>query len=199
MGIIICDLDDVIADTERVIVKYAKVFNREVLHRDDEKEYDGFSNDYFYFASKFQWGEKEVKQFFSLYYPHYLKEVTCINECRSYMNKIVKLGHEFYIVSARYPNEKNVVYQLTEEWLLNNHIPFTELWINQQDKTGIVNMYPETFAFIDDSEKNCSDIWNYTHCKNVFLFEKDYNHKCCSKNYHKVKNWSEIYENICDL
>ena len=198
MGVIFCDLDDVIADTEGIIVKYAQKYNSEVLGRENEDEYHGCSRDYFYFLDKFQWTEKEMKSFFLFYYPKYLREIPCIGECKEYIKKIVNMGHEFNVISARFHSEKMDVYKLTFDWLVKNEIPFDNLFINQQKKDVVIAQYKDVLAFIDDSVQNCIDVRKNTNCKNVVLYEKKYNYIYSALDYIKVKNWREIYKIICN-
>lgn len=198
MGVVFCDLDDVIADTETVIVEYARKFTRKILKLDTENDYDGRSLDYFYFVEKFRWTEYELSLFFETYYPGYLNEISCIEDSKEYINKIIDNGHEFNIISARYPNERIDVYQLTVKWLIANEIPFSNLFIGQQKKDLLVNKYDEVLAFIDDSVQNCIDVREKTNCKYVILFEKNYNCECSFQDITKVKRWKEIYKVICE-
>lgn len=198
MGVVFCDLDDVIADTETVIVEYARKFTREILKRVTEDGYDGLSTDYFYFVEKFKWTEDELRLFFTTYYPGYLREISCTEGSKEYITKIIERGHEFNIISARYPNEKIDVHQLTTEWLTSNGIPFSNLFIGQQKKDLLINQYNEVIAFIDDSVQNCIDIREKTNCEHVILLEKQYNCGYSPQNHVKVKSWKEIYEIICE-
>lgn len=169
--IICCDLDDTLADTEKIVMCKAMEYNQKKLKKTNSPNYNILCEDYYYFADALEWTDCECKAFFRQYFPRIYGSIEPISKNIEVLHQFNNSGYEIHVVSSR-PDTKKV-YQITESWLKKYSIPYHKLIINTRDKAKYISKV-KAIAFIDDSYKNCMNVAQNTNAS-VFLVNRWYN------------------------
>ena len=189
------DLDDTLSDTYETIMKYAIKHDIENLGRKGIINNKISSSDYFYFARSLGWSRDDLISFFDTYYPTFLKEIKPKKESSYIMNQIKDMNIKIYIVTSR-KEINNEVFNITKNWLLDNNIPYDELYIDSKDKDKIIKKLKANY-FIDDSLDNCIKVKESSKNTNVFWIQTEYNKDLkCDKEIIKINNLNELLDNI---
>lgn len=188
---ILClDLDDTIANTSAVIIKYARKFNNENFGNNEIEIKN--SIDQYYFARKFNWNREHLISFFDNCYPQYLKNIKVLPKARLYLKKIKNLNIKIYIVTSRRLSKNGDVLKITEKWLKNNDISYDKLFIDIKNKEDLVKSVNADF-FVDDSIENCLKVKNMNPDIKVFVMNTDYN-KNVNTNINRISSFKQLYE-----
>lgn len=193
---ILCiDLDDTLSLTAETILKYAIKFDKENLHGNGILKTIDTCEDYYYFARMLGWDRGDLIKFFDQCYIQYLKDIKVKPESSLIIKKIKQLGVKIYIITSRREQKNNVVEKITKNWLEKNGILYDKLYLDIVDKGELLQDINPTY-FVDDSFKNCMDIFNK--CKNtqVFLIETKFNQKIVVGKFNRIKTLDELYIQI---
>lgn len=184
------DIDNVIADFDKGIME-------SFLELDKQKRNQGIINSGgLWIADMFDWSREEVDEFFELHMEDLAKRLEVRAGAREYMTRLMKDGHELYLISNRvYPAYKEPV-RVTLDWLARNEIPYTELIITKSiDKTEECRSCGVEIMF-DDNPENC----HYLIAGGI---------RCCCvmtdyplsqrEGLEHVNNWEELYRYICEM
>jgi len=178
------DIDDTIANTNELIIKYALKYD--LLYKDGR----GFKDKNCYkFHELFYWDEDEKEKFFARYMQEILSRVPVKENVREIIKKLRQEGHEIIFITTR--DYLDNCYDITVNWLNKNEIEFDMVIAGDKRKSD----YAESLKFdlfIDDNIKNCTKVSG----KNidVLLFDTIYNRDC--NDFKRVYNWLEIYDYI---
>lgn len=112
-------------------------------------------------------------------------------DANTYINKLMKDGHEIIFITSRGFNENHDPYGSSAKYLENNNVGYTKLVINAKDKS-LAAVDENIDLFIDDSLKHVGNVSKKG--IPVLLFETNYNKD--DKLYRHVKSWREIYDII---
>ena len=182
------DIDNVITDMDSLLLK-------EFLKEDKNKRNNGIINKNARHIVKgmFDWSEYEVEEFLANNMERIAKNFKPIDGMKELIDKLIKEGHEVYLISNRvYPHYKEAR-KTTEDWLLKYNIKYNELILTETiDKSNACKKYKIDIMF-DDSVRNClilrdNDI-------NVCLVKTKYNYNY-KRDLDIANDIKEIYERI---
>jgi uncharacterized HAD superfamily protein len=179
------DVDDTIADTSSIVIEYALLFDKEY------KEGKGIVDpEIRTLIGKFDWTLDDKYNFWKLYAKDMAINVKPKVDCKEVLTKLKEEGNEIYIVTYRTKERFEYPYELTEEWLKKEGIPYDVLIADSGPK-GIVCKENNIDVLIDDGINHCTDALN--NGIRALLFESKYN-----KIYdiERVLNWKEVYEKL---
>ena len=143
------DIDDTICYTNKVLMKYADIYNKEhgnrkLLKRD--------TND---FSEVYGWNDDEVYNFFRTYYLDALKEIEPKEDVKEVLERLREEGHEIIFITIRSDKQCGGVGEasrITTEWLEKYKIPYDELNVDIHDKKEFCKEH-NIDVFMDDSSK----------------------------------------------
>ena len=185
------DIDNVITDMDKAILK-------EFIELDKTKRNKGIINPYARHIIKgmFDISQEEVYEFYANNMERIAKSMEPRKDAKTYMDKLLKDGHELYLISHRaYPDYKNP-YETTVKWLEDNKINYTKLILSETtDKSPECKKYNIDIMF-DDVVSNCMKLRNSG--INVCLMGTKYN-SLYRKDLPIVKGWNELYDKIKDM
>ncbi len=188
------DIDDTIADTYNILLKYVQEY---IIH-DIVKDIEKSSKDMLaqMYETKFNdESKRKGKEFFDIYYEKAVLNVEPkINAVES-IKKLKEEGNQIYLITARFPSEKFDVEESTNNWLKKNCIPYDKLILNSQDKVTVAKK-KQIDIFIDDSIKHCTEMTNAgikTYIMDSIL-NKDFN----NEQIERVYSWTSLYQKIKD-
>lgn len=148
------DIDDTICYTNRVLMKYADIYNKEhgnrkLLKRDTNN-----------FSEVYGWDDDEVYTFFRTYYLDALKEIEPKEDVKEVLEKLREEGHKIIFITVRNDKEcggEGEAHRITTEWLNKYEIPYDELNLDIHDKKAFCKEH-NIDVFMDDSIKTVSAV-----------------------------------------
>ncbi len=179
------DLDDTITSSFPKIVKQLEQFYPVTLEECLQKGIryqDFYEMDHRYFTY--------VKSFLS----DIMLEVPVKPGAREVLNQLQKEHHEIIIITARNQREYPDPYQITQQYLIQEKIPFQELYVSVDQKGKFAKEH-HIDLFIDDSISNCQKAIHES--IPVLLMDASYNQT--NKKLPRVKNWQEVYREIQNM
>lgn len=181
------DIDNVISDFDKGLLEA-------FIKEDKNKRNTGIINKNAHITKgMFDWSSEEVKEFFLTKMEGLAKQLTLRENAKYYMDKMLKDGHELYLITHRSLKEYSDPYNLTLEWLERNDINYTKLVLsNTPDKTEECKDNQVDVMF-DDRVSQCKKmIANGVKC---IAMETRYNRaEVIDIDY--VSTWEELYECI---
>lgn len=184
------DIDDTISYTNRVLMKYAHIYNKEHGNRPLLKE--NTNN----FSEVYGWNDDEVYKFFRTYYLTALEELEPKENVKEVLIKLRKEGHKIILITVRNDKEcagEGEAFRITSEWLKEYDIPYDELNLAVFDKKAFCEEH-KIDVFIDDSEKNdraVSELGIKT-----FMAINNFNKDFKDEKIENIYNMDEFYEKI---
>ena len=184
------DIDNVITDFDKKILE-------EFYKEDKNKRNKGIINpNGNWIKNMFDWSEEEVEEFFNKNMQEFAKVFEPRKKVKYYMDKLLKNGHQLYLISHRsFPHYTNA-YEVTKNWLKDNNIHYTKLILSNSTNKSKECKENNIDIMFDDVRKNCHQlIENGINC---YLMGTNYNQKNIN-NLKVVKDWKELYEVISKM
>lgn len=193
---IICfDLDDTISNTGSLIMKNAEIYNNEVVKKAKSDKFIQ-SKDYYYFADYYNWSDDDIKSFFMMYYPKYLKELSCKSSASKVIKRLKKEGYCIHIITARPESDTYDIEMITKDWLNENGIEYDILQINLKNKSEYVKRCNASI-FVDDSFDNCIKVLEETDSA-VYLMDSEFNKGFFLYGISRVLGWNDLLIKILE-
>lgn len=180
------DIDDTLSFLEKTRVKTAKKY----LKR-NHLNYKLIRKDTHLFSEMFNWPQEECDKFWFEMADDMLLKAPVRKDASKVIKRLKKEGNEIIIITARTQKWHKNPFQMSEEWLNNNHIPYDELLVGFLDKTEICKE-KGIDVFIDDMPNTLKKLKPFG--IETMLMKNSYN--VDEKDLKLVKNWKEIYNNI---
>lgn len=185
------DIDNVILDTDSLILK-------EMLKEDKNKRNKGIINkdaDYI-MSGMFDWSKEEIEEFLIKNMEQIAKRVKPIKNSKKYIDKLLSLGNEIYLISNRsYPYYKDAI-KTTKDNLEKNNINYTKLVITNTNDKSKECIDLKIDIMFDDRASNCLKLKENN--INCYLVKTIYE-KRTFKNLEIVNNFKEIYLKIKEV
>lgn len=188
------DIDDTIVDTYKPMIKYADIYDIEVLGNTGSNNDLGNIEDGRYLEVLYNWDRKTKFDYFDKYYKKVLEECLVLPDASNMIQKLKSNGNEIYFITARVSRIKDCdTRNLTRKTLDDNNIPYDELITDADDKLKYCLEHNIKF-FIDDSYNTCKQLQENGIKAYLMTTKMNENLKC--ENIERVSNWKEIYEKI---
>ncbi len=185
------DIDDTTVFTVKPMIKFADIFDKEILKRKGNNNNFGEIKNRYYLEQLYGWNEETKYKFFDLYYKNVLEECELIKDADSVINKLKKLGNEIFFVTARLTNIKRCdTKQITIDTLNKNNILYDKLILNAKDKLRVCKEYGIEM-FIEDSYETCVELEQ--NGIKTFLMSTKMNKDIKTKTVERVNSWLELY------
>ncbi len=182
------DIDNVITDFDRTILKY-------FLLEDKNKRGAGIINSKARHITKgmFDWSEEEVEEFYVKNMERIASELRPRMNCKRVMDKLLKDGHKLYLISHRaYPHYTNPR-QVTIDWLEDHDINYTRLILSASpDKTEECKKH-NIDIMVDDRAGQCKKMRDKG--VNVMLMLTRYNERE-KEDLPFSSSWLNLYDNV---
>lgn len=188
------DIDDTTVITVNSMIKYADIFDKEVLGRKGTNGNLGLIQNRYYLKTLYGWTNEEKFRFFDKYYKNVLEECTIMKDADKICQRLKQEGHEIYFITARLTNIKDCdTEEITKNMLIKNNIPYDQLIINASNKLEVCKQN-KMQIFIEDSFETCVELLE----NNIdsILMNTKMNAKIDSGNIPRVYNWNEVYNEI---
>ena len=142
-------------------------------------------------GEKFGWSDLEKEEFFQKYRIKAIEKATIRKNAKKVLQKLIDLGYQIIIITARSPKYYNDPYEYTKKWLEKNKVPYTKLIVDSSNKLDIC-LRENVSIFVDDMPNNCLEVKNNSKIK-VYMMDNG-NNFC--KDIPKIKDYLELYEVI---
>lgn len=188
------DIDDTTFITVNSMIKYADIYNTQILGKTQTSKKFGSIPNRYYLKSIYGWDEKTKLDFFDLYYKNVLEECTVMPNADKVIRELKKKGNEILFITARLTKIKNCnTNDITIKSLQMNNIPYDKLIINACDKLQVCKEN-KIEVFIEDSYETCKQL---EECGiKTYLMTTKMNESIDSGNIERVNDWNEIYNKI---
>jgi hypothetical protein len=148
--------------------------------------------DAYYFNEAYDLTDEEVNLFLEEKLESIYSQVKVIPEAQKTLRELAQMGFEIILITAR---DTNFI-ELTENWLVKNGIPFSEL-IHDDNKTPVA-LARNIQLFIEDNAQNASELTRAG--IHVILLNKYHNrHLPANERLVRVDSWEEIRKAISDF
>lgn len=191
------DIDDTIVITTECIIKYADIFNKEVLGKEKNINEMGKIKDRFYLNNLYGWSDELKKQFFQKYYKNILLECKVMKDVSKVLNRLKEEGDKIIFITARMTYIKNCeTYEITKNMLNENNIPYDLIVMDAREKLNYAKEN-NIDIFIEDSFETCKTL-EETGIKSL-LMTSVMNENIDTYEIERVHSWEEVYNKICKL
>ena len=181
------DLDDTITITKEYMEEAARLF-------DEKINGNGIiDNTKYLVGERYGWSEERKEDFFKNYRIDAINKARVRDDAILYLNKLINLGYEILIITARSDSYYDNPYEYTKKWLDDRNIPYTKLIVNSKDKKEVC-CRENVSIFVDDMPSNCQDVNSLGNIK-VFIMDNEKN-LIDNKEITRIKTFKELYENI---
>lgn len=188
------DIDDTTFITVKSMLKYADIYDENILGRKGITGAYGLIKNRYYLQALYGWTDEEKKIYFNMYYKDVLKECIPMENATEVITKLKNEGHEIYFITARLTNIEGCnTEEITKNSLDKFNIPYNKLIINAPDKLKCAKEY-NIDIFIEDSADTCA-ILQQNGIKSYLMTTK-MNSEIETKDVERVYNWQEIYNSI---
>lgn len=188
------DIDDTTFVTVNSMIKYADIYNTQILGKTETSKKFGSIPNRYYLKAIYGWDEKTKFDFFELYYKNVLEECIVMPNADKVIRELNQEGNEIFFITARLTTIKNCnTNEITKKALQRNNIPYNKLIINASNKLQVCKEN-EIEVFIEDSYETCKQL---EECGiKTYLMTTKMNESIESGNIERVKDWDEIYNKI---
>ncbi len=188
------DIDDTIVTTVTPMIKYADIYDIEILGRKGTNRNLGLIQNRYYLEALYGWDEKTKFDFFDTYYKNVLEECTPMPNAGKIIKKLKDEGNDIVFITARLLNIKNCdTESITKRTLEDNNIPYDKLIINAKEKLNYC-LENNIQIFIEDSYETCKQLEE--HGIKTYLMTTKMNQNIDAGNIERVKSWDELYKKI---
>ena len=183
------DLDGVVFDSEKEFRVYSELYDMIDLKQNSKTD-----NRELKFQDRFQWTEKQTKDFLKKYHKQIIEESNFIPGVKRILKLLKEDGHSLVLITARGGLNKDMI-KITEERLKESGMDIFDKYYWATENKDEVCQRENIDIMIDDSCKNCENIAN-SKIKTIYLKDApSYNLE--ENKYIKVLyNWGEIYRYI---
>ena len=188
------DIDDTIVDTYSPMIKYADMYDIEILGNAGSNNNLGKIENGKYLEVLYNWNRKTKFDYFDTYYKNVLEEGIVFPNVTDIIQKLNNEGNEIYFISARVSGIKDCdTENLTKKMLKDNNIDYDKLITDADNKLKdcIENGVQ---IFIDDSYLTCKQLQE--NGIKAYLMNTKMNENIDSGDVERVNSWNEIYEKI---
>ena len=172
------------------MIKYADIYDKNILGGLGINGNFGLIQDRYYLKALYGWTDTQKFDFFNHFYQNILNETVPMPNACHVINKLKKLGHTIYFITARLTQIKDCDTEaLTKDMLFQFSIPYDKLLVNASDKLTVCKENQIEF-FIDDSYDTCKQL-SENGIPSLLMTTK-MNEKIVSSPISRVNNWNEI-------
>jgi len=191
------DIDDTTLITVKSMIKYADLYDTEILGRKGTNGNLGLIQNRYYLKVLYGWDDKTKSDFFDTYYKNVLEECIPMENAPEIVRKLKDEGNEILFITARITQIENCdTKSITEKTLKDNNIPYDKLIINASDKLKF-SLENGIEIFIEDSYDTCKQLEE--NGIKTYLMTTKMNENIDAGNIERVSNWHEIYEKISEF
>lgn len=188
------DIDDTTVITVKSMIKYADLYDTQILGRKGTNGNLGLIQNRYYLKVLYGWDDKTKFDFFDTYYKNVLEECTVMSNAPEVIRKLKEEENEISFITARLLNIKNCdTENITIKTLKDNDIPYDKLIINASDKLKFCQEN-NIQIFIEDSYETCKQLEE--NGIKTFLMTTKMNENVDAGSIERVKDWDEIYEKV---
>ena len=188
------DIDDTTVEMLTSMVKYADIYDTQILGRKGTNGKLGLIKNRYYLGALYGWDKDTKFKFFEMYYKNVLEESIPMPKASQIINKLKEDGHEIYFITARLTEIKNCeTEKITLQTLKNNNIPYDKVIFNAFDKLKFCKEN-DIEIFIEDSYETCKEL-EENNIK-TYLMTTKMNQNIDAEEIERVKEWNEIYLKI---
>ena len=186
------DLDGVVFDSEKEFRVYSEIFDMIDLKQNSKTD-----NRKLKFQDRFQWSEKQTKDFLKKYHKQIIEESNFIPGVKRILKLLKEDGHSLILITARGGLNKDMI-RITEERLKENEMYIFDKYYWATENKEEVCKKENIDIMIDDFCKNCESIAN-SKIKTIYLKDAP-SYDLEENKYIKVLyNWGEIYRYINEI
>ena len=186
------DIDDTIANTYDVLLKYLQEYTKDDIVIDREQaNRDKLAQ--MYETKFYNKDRRQGKEFFDKYYEKAVLNVEPKLNAVENIKKLKEEGDQIFLITARFLSEKFNVEELTKDWLEKYHIEYDKLILNSQDKV-LVAEENNVDIFIDDNITHCMDMAKAG--IKTYIMDSNVNKDFKDENIERVYSWSQLYQKI---
>lgn len=191
------DIDDTTVITVKSMIKYADLYDTQILGRKGTNGNLGLIQNRYYLKVLYGWDDKTKFDFFDTYYKNVLEECTVRPNAPEVIRKLKEEGNEISFITARLLNIKNCdTENITIRTLNDNDIPYDKLIINASDKLKFCQEN-NIQIFIEDSYETCKQLEE--NGIKTFLMTTKMNENIDAGSIERVNDWDEIYKKVEDF
>lgn len=188
------DIDDTTVITVKSMIKYADLYDTQILGRKGTNGNLGLIQNRYYLKVLYGWDDKTKFDFFDTYYKNVLEECTVMPNAPKTIETLKEEGNEILFITARLLNIENCdTESITVKTLKDNNIPYDKLIINASDKLKFCQQN-NIQIFIEDSYETCKQLEE--NGIKTFLMTTKMNENIDAENIERVHDWNEIYEKV---
>lgn len=188
------DIDDTTVIAVNSMIKYADIYDINILGRKGTNGNLGLIQNRYYLKALYGWNDEEKFDFFDRYYKSVLEECEVMPNASEVIRKLKEEGNEIFFITARLNNIKNCDSEaITRKTLEENNIPYDKLIVNASDKLKFCKEY-NIEIFIEDSYDTCKQLQE--NGIKSYLMTTRMNEKINSLEVERVTSWNEIYSKI---
>lgn len=188
------DIDDTTLVLVKSMIKYADIYDIQILGRKGMNGNLGLIQDSHYLKVLYSWSDKTKYNFFNKYYKNVLEESVALPNAPEMIRKLKEEGNDIFFITARLTQIANCnTESITKKTLQDNNIPYDKLIINALDKLKFCQENGIQI-FIEDSYKTCKQLQE--NGIKTFLMTTKMNEKIDSGDIERVKDWKEIYQKV---
>jgi len=185
------DIDDTIAFTSKSMIKYADLYDKNILGKSGINGNFGLITNRYYLSMLYGWDDKTKQDFFNLYYKNILEECEIMPHAVDSINTLKTENNNIYFITARLMKIDNCdTVDITKKTL--NDIKYDELII-ESDKLKICKE-KNIDIFIEDSYDTCKEL--QLNGIKTYLMTTKMNEKIEDEEIERVKSWDELYLKI---
>lgn len=185
------DIDDTIAFTSKLMIKYADLYDKNILGKSGINGNFGLITNRYYLSALYGWDDKTKQDFFNMYYKNILEECEIMPHAIELINALKTENNNIYFITARLMGIDNCnTVAITKNTLTD--IKYDELII-ESDKLKICKK-KNIDIFIEDSYETCKEL--QLNGIKTYLMTTKMNEKIEDKEIERVKSWDEIYFKI---
>lgn len=191
------DIDDTTVITVKSMIKYADLYDTQILGRKGTNGNLGLIQNRYYLKVLYGWDDKTKFDFFDTYYKNVLEECTVMQNAPEVIRKLKEEGNEISFITARLLNIKNCdTENITIRTLKDNDILYDKLIINASDKLKFCQEN-NIQIFIEDSYETCKQLEE--NGIKTFLMTTKMNENIDAGSIERVNDWNEIYKKVEDF
>ena len=180
------DIDNTICNTSNFYGPLAKQYDREVLHKNSNIDYDKI------LPRSPEWTQQELSYFVESIFNKESINIPIKEDASLYINKLKELGYIITFITYRGMKDDDFTDLIIPEYLKKNNIPYDNIITKTKDKYKYLD---DCDYFIDDGITNCEEAIKYSNSK-VIMMSSNTNKEYYNDKIIKVNNWQEIYEYI---
>lgn len=185
------DIDDTIAFTSKSMIKYADLYDKNILGKSGINGNFGLITNRYYLSTLYGWDDKTKQDFFNLYYKNILEECEIMPHVIDSINSLKAENNNIYFITARLMKIDNCdTVDITKNTL--NDIKYDELII-ESDKLKICKE-KNIDIFVEDSYDTCKEL--QLNGIKTYLMTTKMNERIEDEEIERVKSWDELYLKI---